>query len=42
MNNSNWLEATRKKKYAEDILKKFKMVGCNASVTPTDNKSEIT
>ncbi|KAK2423813.1 hypothetical protein QL285_034240 [Trifolium repens] len=36
MNDSNWLEATKEKKYVEDILKRFKMVGCNASVTPTN------
>ncbi|KAK2397262.1 hypothetical protein QL285_058855 [Trifolium repens] len=41
MNDSNWLEATKKKKYAEDILKRFKMVGCNASVTPTDTMPKL-
>ncbi|KAK2401048.1 GDSL esterase/lipase [Trifolium repens] len=40
MNDSNWLEATKRKKYAEDILKRFKMVGCNASITLTDTMAK--
>ncbi|KAK2358763.1 hypothetical protein QL285_095917 [Trifolium repens] len=40
MNDSNWLEATNRKKYAEDILKRFKMVGCNASITLTDTMAK--
>ncbi|KAK2388142.1 hypothetical protein QL285_061854 [Trifolium repens] len=41
MNDSNWLEATKKKKYAEDILKRFKMVDCNASVCWCSKKQPI-
>ncbi|KAK2374908.1 hypothetical protein QL285_075839 [Trifolium repens] len=41
MNDSNWLEATKKKKCVEDILKRFKVVGCNASVTPIDTMPKL-
>ncbi|WJX93643.1 hypothetical protein P8452_75143 [Trifolium repens] len=41
MNDSNWIKATKKKKYAEDILKRFKMVGCNASVCWCSKKQQV-